>query len=438
MARDKIIVGIDVGSSKVATLIGSLSEDGKINIIGVSSCEAKGMRKGQVIDIEDAAASITQSLEAAERMSGFTAGTAFISVGGSHIASQNSRGVVAVSEPQGEINSGDVDRVMEASRAISLPTAREIIHAIPRGFIVDSQEGIKDPIGMTGIRLEVDTHIISGGTTAIRNLAKCINEIGVEIEGLVFGGLASAESVLTDTEKELGVALIDLGGGTTDVCIYVDGALAYSSVLPVGARNITNDLAIGLRVSLESAEKIKIALSQKQKSLFLPKEEEEKQNFIKNEKHTQKEKNDDINLADLNLPEGLRSVSKKTLIDGIIKPRLLEIFTLVGIEIQKSGFGGMTPAGIVVTGGGAKTIGITDAAKHRLALPVRVGAPEGITGLIDEIEDPSFASAVGLLNYGSRNSTGKESKQEGFGKMFKSHLKGAPGKIINLLKSFLP
>jgi len=437
MARDKIIVGIDVGSSKIATLIGSLTGDDKINIVGVANTEARGMRKGQVIDIEEASACITQSVEAAERMAGYTVGTAFISVGGAHIISQNSRGVVAVSEPEGEINQSDVERVMEASRAISLPTAREIIHAIPRGFIVDSQEGIKDPIGMNGVRLEVDTHIVSGGTTAIRNLAKCIGEIGVEIDGLVFGGLASSESVLTDTEKELGVALVDLGGGTTDICIFVDGALSYSAVLPVGAKNITNDLAIGLRVSLESAEKIKIALGQKQKSVIFPKEEIKD---IKNNNSHQgvKEKVDEINLTDLGLPEGLKSVSKKTLIDGIIKPRLLEIFTLVGIELQKSGFGGATPAGIVVTGGGAETIGIVEAAKQRLALPVRLGFPEGMTGLIDEIQGPSFATAVGLLTYGSKNLSVKEGRKEGMGKIFKSPIKGASGKIINLLKSFLP
>lgn len=432
MPRDITIAAIDVGSSKVTTLIANVNEEERINVVGVASSESKGMRKGQVIDIEDASNTITQSLEAAERMSGTTVGLALVSLGGTHILSQNSHGIVAVSNPEGEITENDVERVMEASRALSLPSAREIVHAIPRFFIVDSQEGIRDPIGMTGVRLEVDTHIVTGNTTAIKNLSKCIGDIGIDIEDLVFGGLASSYSVLTDTEKELGVTLIDIGGGTTDVCIYVEGALSYSSVLPVGAKNITNDLAIGLRVSLESAEKIKLALSRKPKSVIFPSTElpsEEKSKF--------KDKEEEINLSDLNLPEGLKTVSKKTLIDGIIKPRLTEIFTLVGIEIQKSGFLGLTPSGVVVTGGGAETVGIIETAKQRLSLPVRIGRPEGMAGLIDEIQGPSFASAIGLILYGVKKNLGKQSGKEKFGKV-KIPFKGVPGKILNLLKSFLP
>ncbi|MCR4324960.1 MAG: cell division protein FtsA, partial [Candidatus Curtissbacteria bacterium] len=261
MTKDKVVVGIDVGSSKVTTLIGVVQEELAINIIGVATSPSKGLRKGQVVDIDEAVSSITQSLEAAERMAGYSVGTAFVSVDGTHIESQNSKGVVAVGNQNGEITQEDVLRVVEAARAISLPSTKDILHVIPRNFIVDSQAGIKDPVGMTGVRLEVETHIVTGAATALRNIVKCIGQVGIDVEGLVFSGIASSYSVLTDTEKELGVILVDFGGGTTDVTVFTDGAPVHSSVLPVGARNVTNDLAIGLRISLESAEKIKLALS---------------------------------------------------------------------------------------------------------------------------------------------------------------------------------
>ena len=276
MPKDRVLVGVDVGTSKVVTIIATCPPEEPVNVIGVSSVESRGLRKGHVVDIDDAVGSISRSLEEAERMAGYSIGSAFISVGGSHIASQNSRGVVAVAEPDKEITPNDVNRVFEAAKAINLPSSREILHVLPRGYIVDGQEGIKDPVGMTGVRLEAETHIITSAVTATRNLAKCLDQVGVEIESLVFGGLASSQSVLTETEKELGVILVDIGGGTTDICLYTEGALAYSSVLPVGAKNITNDLAIGLRVSMESAEKIKIKLGEIARSPVMPGEDREK------------------------------------------------------------------------------------------------------------------------------------------------------------------
>lgn len=432
MSKDRIICGIDIGSSKIATLITSCSHDEeKINVIGVSTVPAKGIRKGQVVDIEEAVAVITQSVEAAERMAGTTVTSAYVSIGGMHIACQNSHGVVAVSEPEGEITSADVKRVMEAAQAISLPSSREIIHVLPRNFTVDNQPGIKDPLGMTGVRLEVDTHIITGASTALRNLAKCINEVGINIEQMVFSGLSSSEAILTETEKELGVILVDIGGGTSNVSLYLDGALSYSSVLPVGAKNVTNDLAIGLRISLESAEKIKLSLSQTEKNVDFPGGMEK----------TKKVPGDELDFSKLSLPEEVKKVSRKTLIDGIIKPRLLEIFTLVSLEIQKSGFGGQTPAGIVVTGGGAKTVGIIEACKQRLSLPVRLGSFSGFSGLTEEIDSPAYATLSGLILYGLN----KGEKKPGvplfsdMGKIVQNFpLKGAIGKVIDLLKSFLP
>lgn len=304
----RIIAGIDIGTSKIITIIASVPENGFINVIGVATNPSKGIRKGQIVDIEEATSSIVASLEASERMAGYSISSAFISVGGSHITSQNSHGVVAVAEPQKEITTDDVGRAIDAARAVSLPSTREILHVIPREFIVDSQECIKDPIGMTGVRLEVNTHLITVGSIALRNLEKCASLVGIDVDGFIFNGLASSTAVLTETEKELGVVLADIGSGTTDIAIFVDGALSYSSVMPVGARNITNDLAIGLRISLESAEKIKLYLNTKKKELLRPENEDEM--------NTRKEKKkndlaDEIDLTSLHLPEGLTKVSKK-------------------------------------------------------------------------------------------------------------------------------
>ncbi len=388
MAREKIVVGIDVGSSKVTTLIASSQED--LTVIGVSSSPSRGLRKGQVVDIEEAVSAISESVEAAERMAGVSVNSAFVSVGGSHIASTNSHGVVAVAGGENEISDEDVRRVTEAARAISIPSSREIIHVIPRDFVVDSQEGIKDPIGMTGVRLEVETHIISGAATSLRNLVKCVQQVGIDVEGLVFSGIASSESTLTETEKELGVALIDIGGGTTDVCLFVDGAIAHSAVIPIGGRNITNDLAIGLRSSLESAEKIKLELFNQTKRHL----DEEGDGKVRRE--------DVMDVSKIGLVEDLGVLSKKTLTDGIIKPRLTEIFTLIGMEIKRSGYAGLLPAGMVLTGGAAETVGISQIGKDVLRMPVRIGSPVGVTGLIDEISSPAHAAPVGLLIYGNK------------------------------------
>ncbi|MCL5970791.1 MAG: cell division protein FtsA [Patescibacteria group bacterium] len=436
MPRDRILAGIDVGTSKITTTITSRSEEGVLRVMGVASTSSKGIRKGQVVDIEEATQSVVESIEAAERMAGYSVSQAFVSIGGAHVSSQNSHGVVAVAEPEKEITIHDIDRVVDAAKAVSLPSSREIIHVLPRGFTVDGQEGIKDPVGMTGVRLEVDTHLITVGATARRNLEKCITEVGVDVLGFVFGGLASSEAVLTETEKELGVILIDMGAGTTDVCIYVEGALSYSSVLPIGAKNITNDIAIGLRVSLESAEKIKLFLSKKIKKPTLP-------SAIGEKEENKKPSSDEIDFSSLQLPEDIKNVPKRTLIDGIIKPRLNEIFTMIGLEIKKSGFVGLTPSGIVITGGGAETINIIEAAKRNLAMPVRLGLPgEKITGLIDEILAPAFATSIGLLLYGSKFDSSTDTSSfsfKGISKMVqKVPLKGVAGKFADLIKSFLP
>lgn len=432
MPRDHTVSSIDVGTSKITTLIATAADDGDVNILGVSTLPSRGLRKGQVVDIEEATSVISQSLEAAERMAGTTVARALISVGGSHIASLNSHGVVAVAEPDKEITTSDVKRVIEAAKAVQLPSSREILHVLARGYVVDSQEGIVDPVGMTGVRLEVDTHLVTGGATAVRNLYKCVEQLGVEVDGVVFGGFASAYSCLSDTEKELGVILVDIGGGTTDVAIFVEGALSYSSVIPIGAINITKDVAAGLRISLESAEKIKISLGQQPKAPMMPQDS--------GSKGKRDQSDDEIDISGLGLPEEMKSVSRRTLVDGIVKPRLNEIFTMVGLEVKRSGFGGMTPSGVVITGGGALTVGAVEAARRNLAMPVHIGTPLHMRGLIDEIATPAYATSVGLLLHGVKAGKSNGGAFLGnFGKIGQRiQIKGMAGKLIDLVKSFLP
>ncbi len=427
MADAKIVVGVDIGSAKIVTLIAKIDEEQVVNVLGVYEVKSAGIKKGQIVAIEEAVKSINASLEAAERMAGYSASKVFVSIGGSHIESQNSRGVVAVAQPEGEIGDNDVARVIDAARAVSFPTSREVIHVLPRSFIVDGQEGIKAPIGMTGVRLEVETHLVSASTTALKNLEKALSEVGVDVVGTVFNGYASSLAVLSDTEKELGVVMVDIGAGTTDISIYVDGAVAHSSVLPIGARHITNDLAIGLRISLESAEKLKLFLGKPRRM---------------SAEEGASRSSDELDLSSLNLPEELKKVSYKTLVEGIMRPRINEIFTMVGLEIKKSGWGAQTPAGLVITGGGAKTVGIVEAAKRSLAMPVRVGIPSGLRGIIDEVQDPAFSTAVGLILYGAREMPASNSMSMPFKMNMPSFGNVSFGKygkkLMELLKSFMP
>jgi len=429
MAKSNIIAGIELGSSKVATVIAQIVTDQvsferSINIIGVSSVESKGVKKGQIVDIEDAVDSMITGVEASERMAGFNLENAYVSLGGAHISSQNSHGVVAISDPKGEINYDDVERVIDAASAVSLPSSREIIHVIPREFIVDGEAGVRDPVGMSGIRLEVNTHIVTASSAALKNIRRAINEVGVKPTELVFSGLAASEAILTKTEKELGCVLIDIGGGTTSVAAYIDGSLTYSGVLPIGAKNVTNDLAIGLRVSLESAEKIKLALSAEDKKAKRVKDKDTKQSAT-----------DECDLSMMGITDN-KKVSKKTLTEGIIRPRLNEIFTMVRIALEREGFAGQVPAGAIVTGGGAEIVGIIDSAKRMLSLPVRIGKPKGVGGLIDDVITPSFATPVGLILYGAAKEP--EESLTSFSRRFKLPSKGIFGKLVDSVRDLLP
>ena len=422
MAKGKVIAGIDIGSAKIATVIANTSpEDETLQILGVASVPAPpdGIKKGQIVDIEKASGAVVASVEKAERMAGFALENVVVVINGGHIQGQNSHGVVAISSPEGEIEGNDVERVIDAARAISLPAGREVIHVLPREFIVDGERGIKDPVGMSGVRLEVEAHIVTASTTAIRNLTKCVSEVGARISGVVFSGFAAAASVLSDTERELGVVLIDLGAGTTSIAVFTDGALVHSRVLPIGSKNITNDLAIGLRTSLESAEKIKIALS-----LPAKKDKEE----------------DEIDVSGLGVDDGERTVSKRTLSEGIIRPRLNEIWTMVGMELKATGLGGRTPAGVVITGGGALTVGAVESARRILALPVRVGIPTGISGLVDDVSTPAFAATVGAVTWAAQNVAPPSGFRIGhFTRPFEGlPVKGVVGKVVEAIKGLLP
>lgn len=417
MSKTRIISGIELGSSKVATIVAQVIQDPTtyervVNIVGVSSVESKGIKKGQIVDIEEAVEATITCLEAAERMAGYSLNSAYVSLGGAHVASQNSHGVVAISGANGEITHADVERVVEAASAISLPSSRELIHVLPREYIVDGEAGVKDPVGMSGVRLEVDTHLITASSAAIKNLKKALLEVGVQIEDLVFPGLAAAEAVLTKTEKELGCVVVDIGGGTTCVAAYIDGAITYSGVIPIGAKNVTNDLAIGLRVSLESAEKIKIALGSELKG-----------------------EEDQLNLEKLGVGDSKR-VSKKTLVEGIIRPRLNEIFTMVKIELDKAGVSTRIPSGAIICGGGAETVGILESAKRVLTLPVRRGIPQGVSGLVDDVLAPAYATPIGLILYGAGNEPVEATG--GIGKRLNISSEGILGKAVKFVKDLLP
>ena len=430
MKKNPTITAIDIGSSKVTTIISTFNEEEqKVRVVGVASVSSKGIRKSQVVDIEDAIDSVTDSVESAERMAGFTIGDALVSISGIHIDSQNSKGLVAVQNPDVEITPEDVSRVVEAAKAIPIEAAREILHVIPRHFIVDNQEGIKDPVGMSGVRLEAEAHIVTGASTNIKNLVKVVSEIGVDTQSLVFSGLASSEAALTDTEKELGVILVDIGGGTSSVCMFIEGALSHSAVIPVGAKNITNDIAIGLRVSLDTAEQIKKALKPKTKG---PSKALDPKN------PSAKKKNDEIDLRKIGITDGPRKISRKAVLEGIVKPRVVELLDLIKEEVRKSGLANKTPAGIVFTGGGALTYDLKDSARRYLNMQTRIATPSGLSGLVDEIKSPEFSTATGLISYAITNQMENDRPSFKLNKINPTQFKGSAKKFINFIKSFLP
>jgi cell division protein FtsA len=418
---DQTITGIDVGSSKIATVIAKISaEENTPRIMGFAQVPSRGVKKGQIVDINLVTTAIEECVNKAERMAGMKVANAYVSVSGSHISSLNSHGIVAVAHPEIEITSEDISRAIEAAKAISLSSTREVIEVLPREFVVDGQNSIKNPLGMNGVRLEVNTHIITAGVVNLKNLDRSLHDLGIEREKYVFSGLASSAATLSDTDKELGVVLVDIGGGKTDICIYSEGALSYSSSIPYGARHITNDIAVGLRISLESAEKLKLFLVDTGSKSNVSREE--------------------IDVTNLNLIEGISKISFKTVVDAIMKPRLEEIFEKVFAEIDKSEFSQQVPSGLVITGGGALTLGTVSIAKKVVGLPARIGIPQGVTGLVDEVLYPQYATVVGLLLYGRDEIANSEKGQfKDFGQILRNvNLKGSTKKFMDMIKSFMP
>ncbi len=421
---DNLICGIDIGSSKISTLVAIKSKDSlEPRVIGFQSSSSRGVKRGLIVDIDLVTSSIEASVEKAERMAGQKISAAYTTVGGPHISSINSHGVVAVADPNGEITQEDVDRVVDAARAISLSTTRQIIDVTPREYIVDGQPGIKNPVGMSGVRLEVNTHIVTASITNLKNIDRCLADLGVENRGFVFAGYATGEAILTDTEKELGAVVVDIGGGKMDICLYSDGALSHSSSIPIGAKHITNDIAVGLRVSLESAEKIKLYLSK----------------HLSHSQEKTKKQLESIDLSSLKLPENLSDVSLKTIIDEIIGARIEEMYRMIGEEIEKSGFSDGVPSGLVISGGGALTVGMVEMGRKIVGLPIRVGVPSRVSGLLDEVIDPQHAAVVGLILSTGKNIMELESGMKKFNKIFKDFsVGGSMVKIKDLIKQFIP
>lgn len=412
MSQRNIAVGIDVGSTKIATIVGQLQENG-IDIIGVGFAQSNGLRKGMVVDIEETVSSISASLEEAERMSGLPINEANVSIGGIHIQSTSSKGVIAVSRQDGEITDNDILRVLDAAKAVSVPPNREILHALPRNYAVDGQPGIKDPVGMNGIRLEVETQVISGATATTKNLTKCLSQAGVNVADLVFTPLAASRSVLSKRQREVGVAVVDIGGGTTSFAIFEEGDILHAGVLPIGATHITNDIAIGLRTTIDTAEIIKIKYGTAMPDKVDPDEELDLKKIDKNE-------------------DGKANLKY---VSDIIEARLSEIMVMIRDELRKVGRDGMLPAGVVLTGGGAKQEGIIELTKNTLRLPAQVGTIiHDVSGMVDNITDPMYAASVGLMLWGleAGNSLSTSKRTTSF------KLGSALGKAKGFLKHLLP
>jgi cell division protein FtsA len=411
LSRRKRLVGLDLGTSKVAVVIAEADDYGQLIVTGVAESPAEGLRKGVIVNIDKTVQAIQQAMIAAERMAGVRGESVVVSLAGPHITSQNSRGVIAVSRPDREIGGDDVHRVVEAARAVSVPNDRQVIHVLPRTFTVDGQEGVKDAVGMTGHRLEVETHIVTGAQTSVQNVIKCVHQAGLDVDDVVSQGLAAGEGVLNVNEVDLGVCLVDIGAGTTDIVVYNEGSALHMAVLPVGGNHVTNDIAIGLRTTLTEAETLKLSYGHTLADVIPPEERIEVR----------------VVGGDRMQPTPRRYLAE------IIGPRMREIFQLAREEVKRTGYDGLLPAGVVVTGGGARLMGTTDAAQAVFDSAVRLGLPGGIGGLADRVAGPSYATAVGLVKWGARvqpSQNGRSHQQQA------PALAGAYQKTVRWLRDF--
>jgi cell division protein FtsA len=376
--KPEIVVGLDIGTTKIAVIVAQRALGGKVDVIGIGTHPSKGLRKGVVINIEATVASIRRAVEEAELMAGCEISTVFAGIAGSHIKGFNSHGIVAVKSK--EVTPKDVERVIDAARAVAIPMDREILHILPQEYIVDEQDGIREPIGMSGVRLEAKVHIVTGSVASAQNIVKSANRVGLSVADIVLESIASAEAVLSVEEKELGVALVDIGGGTTDITIFHGGAVKHTAVLPLGGNHITNDIATGLRTPSSSAEDIKRRYG----------------SALRSSVHA----GETIEVPSTGGREP-RVVSRQSLAE-IIEARMEEIYTLVHRELIKSGFDEFLTGGVVLTGGTVMLEGAGELGEHIFNMPVRVGNPTGIGGLVDIVNSPAYATAVGLVLYGVR------------------------------------
>ncbi len=376
--RDNLIVGLDIGTTKICAIVGNLTDDG-LDIVGIGTSPSKGLRKGVVINIESTVEAIRTALQEAELMAGCEIKSVFAGIAGGHIKGFNSQGVIAIKNR--EVTRDDVRRVIDAAKAIAIPMDREVIHILPQEFIIDDQDGIKEPLGMSGVRLESKVHIVTGAVASAQNIIKSCNRAGVDVADIVLEQLASSEAALTQDEKELGVAMVDIGGGTTDIAIFVDGAIKHTSVLSLGGNHLTNDIAVGLRTPMNEAEKIK-----QQTGCCLT---------------SMVSRDETIEVPSVGGREP-RILSRQLLAE-ILEPRVEEIFTLVNRDIIRSGYEDLIASGVVITGGSSILPGMPELAEQIFNLPVRRGDPIGIGGLTDVVNSPIYATGVGLVKYGSRN-----------------------------------
>jgi cell division protein FtsA len=377
MSKDQVIVALDVGTTKICTLVAEVDQHRDVNIVGVGTAPSRGMKKGVVVNIDEAAQAIMSSVRRCERLSGYVIESAYVGVTGSHIAGVNRRGVVAMSPNAAEITDMDVERAMEVARVQAIANDREIIHVLPRGYILDGQDGVRDPVGMAGRRLEAEMHIVTGGTTAIHNLVRCVNRAGLQIDDLILQPLASAEAVLTAEEKDIGVAVADIGGGTTDLAVFSDGEVCYTGVVSVAGKHITRDLALGLRTPQDDAERIKIEFGSAVSAEVNPSET--------------------LEMPTYDRPEG--ELISRRLVADIIESRAHEILSLIDAELMRAGFDRRLPAGVMLVGGTAELRDIQILGREVLGLPVRVGIPSGAIGLTDTIMRPAYATSIGLLRW---------------------------------------
>jgi len=371
-----LIVGLDIGTSKVVAIVGEIKADGEIEIIGIGSHPSRGLKKGVVVNIESTVQSLQRAVEEAELMAGCEIQSVFAGIAGSHIRSLNSHGIVAIKDQ--EVTHGDMERVIDAARAVAIPADQKILHILPQEFVIDEQDGIREPVGMSGVRLEARVHMVTGAVSAAQNIVKCVRRCGLEVDDLILEQLSSANAVLSEDEKELGVCLVDIGGGTTDIAIFTEGAIRHTAVIPIAGDQVTNDIAVALRTPTQHAEDIKIKYACALTQLASD--------------------NETIEVPSIgNRPS--RRLSRQTLAE-VVEPRYEELLMLIQAELRRSGFENLIAGGVVLTGGSSKMEGLIELAEEVFHMPVRLGIPQFVTGLADVVRNPIYATGVGLLLFG--------------------------------------